>query len=155
MISLGDNKQLQHGERRGAQAIDKMINPALKASASLKKTRASIVSGDITYLEDMNDKFEAVHEVRIDMSHLDAKQEQIRGRINKSFFTDVFLPFLNDDRAQPRTALEVSHIGEERLLAVGPVLERINEDGLKWSSSPSWPMHKKLPGSLLLIAFSA
>lgn len=130
MIALGDNKQLQHGEKKGARAIDKMIDPALKASANLKKTRASIVSGDITYLEEPTDVFEAVHKVEINISHLDAKQEQIRGRLKKSFMTDVFMPFLNDERNQPRTALEVSQIGQERLLAVGPVLERIDEDGL-------------------------
>lgn len=129
MISLGDNKQLQHGEKRGAQAIDKMINPALKASASLKKTKASIVSGDITYLDDFNDKFEAVHEVRIDLSHLDAKQEQIRGRIKRSFYEDLFLALTESDRRQI-TATEIAERKEEKLLALGPVLEQLNQDVL-------------------------
>lgn len=128
MISLGDNKQLQHGEKRGAQAIDKMINPPMNASGSLKKSGKSIVSGDVTYLEDPNDKFTPSHEVRIDINHLTGKQEEIRGRINKAFYVDVFLPVLNDKRDQRASAAEIHQIGEERLLEVGPVLERLNVD---------------------------
>lgn len=129
MIALGDNKQLQHGERRGSQAIDKMINPAMRASAALKGKTASLLSGDITYLEDMNDKFEAAHDVRIDISHLDAKQEQIRGRIKRCFYEDLFLAIIESDRRQV-TATEIAEKKEEKLLALGPVLEQLNQDVL-------------------------
>lgn len=129
MIALGDNKQLQHGERRGAQAIDKMINPAMKASAGLRGKTASLLSGDITYLEEMTDKFEAAHDVRIDISHLDAKQEQIRGRIKRCFYEDLFLAIIESDRRQV-TATEIAEKKEEKLLALGPVLEQLNQDVL-------------------------
>ena len=129
ILSLGDNKQLQHGEKRAAQAIDKMINPPLKATSGLKKTRASIVSGDITYLDDPNERFEAVHEVRIDLSHLNAKQAEVRQRIQRAFFEDLFLMLSNSDRRE-FTATEIMERKEEKLLALGPVLEQLNKDVL-------------------------
>lgn len=129
MVAIGDNKQLQHGERRAAQAIDKMINPPMKASSGLKTTKASIVSGDITYLEDMNDRFEAAHEIRLDLSHLNAKQGEVRERIRRAFFEDLFLMLATSDR-RDYTATEIMERKEEKLLALGPVLEQLNQDVL-------------------------
>jgi hypothetical protein len=129
MAAIGDNKQLQHGERRGAQALDKMINPAMRASANLKNNRMSVVSGDISWLEDPNDKFEPIHEVRLDLNQLENKQEQIRQRIKKTFFEDLFLMLSESDRRQI-TATEITERKEEKLLALGPVLEQLNQDVL-------------------------
>lgn len=129
MASIGDVKELQHSRKMRAKAIAKMVDPPMKASASLKQARASLVSGDITYLDDMNDKFEPAHEVRIDLSHLTENLTDLRDSIKETFFTDVFLPILSDPRSD-RTATEVNEIKEERLLALGPVLEQLNQDVL-------------------------
>jgi len=130
MAAIGDIKQLQHGERRIAQAIDKMVNPSMIASSGLKTAKASIISGDITYLEDQNrDFFKAAHEVRIDLSHIENKQTQVRQRIQRAFFEDLFLMLAQSDRRE-FTATEIMERKEEKLLAVGPVLEQLNQDFL-------------------------
>lgn len=130
MAAIGDIKQLQHGERRIAQAIDKMVNPSMVASSSLKTSKASIISGDITYLDDLNrDFFKAAHEVRIDLSHIENKQTQVRQRIQRAFFEDLFLMLAQSDRRE-FTATEIMERKEEKLLAVGPVLEQLNQDFL-------------------------
>lgn len=129
MASIGDNKQLQHGERKAARAIDKMVDPSMKATPGLKNSKLSIVSGDISYLEDPNDDFSAIHEVRIDLSHLNAKQEEVRGRIRRAFFEDLFLMLSTSDRRE-YTATEIMERKEEKLLALGPVLEQLNQDVL-------------------------
>ena len=51
MMSLGDNKQLQHAEKRIAQALDQKVNPSMVGPTSLKTTRSSMIPGDITYLD--------------------------------------------------------------------------------------------------------
>lgn len=129
MASIGDNKQLQASEKRRAQAIDKMVNPPLKASSNLKNSKMSLQSGDLNWLEDMNDKIEAVHEIRLDLSHLNLSMEELRSRINKAFFVDVFLPVLQNPDHE-RTATEINQIKDERMLAMGPVLEQMNQDVL-------------------------
>lgn len=129
MTALGDIKQLQVGEKRGLQAIDKMINPPMIGPTSLKTTNVSVLPGDITYVDirDGMQGFRPAHEVRFDLNALEQKQDQVRGRIRKSFFEDLFLMLANSDRRQI-TATEIDERKEEKLLALGPVLEQLNQD---------------------------
>lgn len=127
MAALGDVKELQFARKMRAKAIAKMVDPPMKGSANLKQARVSLVSGDITYLEDANDKLEPAHEVRIDLSHLQNNITELRDAIKETFFTDVFLPILSNPQPD-RTATEVNEIKEERMLAMGPVLEQVNQD---------------------------
>lgn len=130
MASIGDIKQNQFGEKRIAQAIDKMVNPPMQASSSLKTSKASIISGDITWLDDQNrDFFRPTHDIRIDLSHIENKQEQVRQRIKRAFFEDLFLMLASSDRRE-YTATEITERKEEKLLAIGPVLEQLNQDVL-------------------------
>jgi hypothetical protein len=130
MIALGDTKQLQLGEKRSAQAIEKQINPPLKGSVALKKAKVSMLPGDITYLSDADlakGGFGPVHEVRFDIGQLEQKQEQVRQRVRRAFFEDLFLMLAQSDRTQI-TATEILERKEEKLLALGPVLEQIDQD---------------------------
>ena len=129
MIALGDIKQLQTGERRGLQAIEKMINPPMVGPISLKTQNASIIPGDITYVDvrDGMQGFRPAHEVRFDINALEAKQDQVRKRISKTFYEDLFLMLASSDRRQI-TATEIDERREEKLLALGPVLEQLNQD---------------------------
>lgn len=129
MIALGDVKQLQLGEKRAMQAIDKMINPPMTGPSSLRNSKASILPGDITYLDasQQGESFRPAHEVRFDVNALDAKQAQVRQRVQRAFFEDLFLMLAQSDRRQI-TAREIEERHEEKLLALGPVLEQLNQD---------------------------
>jgi len=129
MDSLGDIKQLQIGERRGAQAIEKMVNPPMTGPTSLKNFRASIAAGDITYVDarDAAASFRPAHETNLRIDLLEGKQQQIRSRIQRSFYEDLFLMLATMDRANI-TATEIAERKEEKLLALGPVLEQLNQD---------------------------
>ena len=69
-----------------------------------------------------------MQEIRPDVSHLEFKQQQARTRIEAAFFADLFLMIANDQRAQRATATEIEARHEEKLLALGPVLERLNQE---------------------------
>jgi hypothetical protein len=128
--ALGDIKQLQLGEKRGAQAIEKMVNPPMVASPSLRNQKASIVAGDITYLDGReagDGGFRPAHEVNIRIAELEQKQQQIRERIKEAFYANLFLMLANSDR-RDFTAREIDERHEEKLLALGPVLEQLNQD---------------------------
>ncbi len=129
MDALGDIKQLQLGERRAAQAIEKMVNPPMTAPTSMRSQKASILPGDITFVDirEGQQGFRATHEVNFDISHLEQKQAQIRQRISRAFYEDLFLMLANSDRRQI-TAREIDERHEEKLLALGPVLEQLNQD---------------------------
>ncbi len=129
MIATGDAKQLQHGERQIARAIDKMINPPMVAPTHMKTQKSSVLPGDITYadIREGMHGFRPVHEVDPRVTELENKQSQIRSRIEKAFYTDLFLMLAESDRRQI-TAREIDERKEEKLLALGPVLEQLNDD---------------------------
>lgn len=129
MVALGDTRQLQKGESRGLIALDKMVNPPMKGPAGLKQQKASLLPGDITYVDESSDKggFKPIHEVRFDLNSLEAKQSQVRQRISRAFYEDLFLMLAQSDRRQI-TATEIDERREEKLLALGPVLEQLNQD---------------------------
>lgn len=127
--AIGDIKQLQMGERRGAQALDKMVNPAMVGPTSLRTQKASILSGDITYVDtrEGGQSFKQAHEVSLRLDQLEAKLDKISSRIDKCFYKDMFLMLAESDRREI-TAREVDEKHEEKLLALGPVVEQLNQD---------------------------
>jgi len=129
MVALGDVKQLQTGEKRALQAIEKMINPPMTGPTSLRNSKASILPGDITYVDNRDGQsgFRAAHEINFNLQALEVKQEQVRSRIQRAFFEDLFLMLAQSDRRQI-TAREIEERHEEKLLALGPVLEQLNQD---------------------------
>lgn len=129
MDSLGDIKQLQLGEKRSMQAIEKMVNPPMVGPSSLRTTRSSILPGDITYLDERDSMkgFRPAHEVNPRIQELEGKQEQVRQRIKRAFYEDLFLMLASSDRREI-TAREIEERHEEKLLALGPVLEQLNQD---------------------------
>ena len=129
MIALGDIKALQTGEKRIAQAIEKKINPPLKGPASLRTQKVSLLPGDVTYTDERtgNIGLTPIHEVNFSIQEAEAKQEQMRNRIQRAFYEDLFLMLASSDRRQI-TAREIDERHEEKLLALGPVLEQLNQD---------------------------
>lgn len=127
MDALGDIKQLQLQEKRIAQAIEKSINPPMTGPTSLRQQKASILPGDITYVDSREGGFIPAHEVRTPINEIEAKQEQIRQRISRCFYEDLFLMLANTNRRQI-TAREIEERHEEKLLALGPMLEQLNQD---------------------------
>lgn len=129
MTCLGDVKQLQTGEKRGAQAIEKMVNPPMTGPTSLRNQPSSILPGGTTWVDTREGQggFRPAHEVRFSINELEMKQQQVRERISKAFFEDLFLMLSQSDRREI-TAREVDERHEEKLLALGPVLERLNQD---------------------------
>ena len=129
MMALGDNKQLQVGEKMSAQAVEKMIKPPMIGPTSLRQQKASILPGDITYVDTREGMqgFRPAHEINFNIQALEMKQEQVRMRIKRAYFEDLFLMLASSDRRQI-TAREIDERHEEKLLALGPVLEQLNQD---------------------------
>lgn len=144
MIALGDVKQLQNVERRLMQAIDKMVNPPMVGSYALRNQKTSILPGDITYADTSGSTspFRPAHEVNARLQEMEVKQQECRRRIQRSFFEDLFLMLASMDRRQI-TAREIDERHEEKLLALGPVLEQLNQDLLDPLIDIAFDMHMK------------
>ena len=131
METLGDIKQLQHEQRRKAQAIDKMVNPPMRASVSLKGSPTTVLPGGNTYVDPMNgnDGFAPVYQIQPRINELMMDIQEVQGRIQRGFYADLFAMMINSDRRQ-MTATEVAERHEEKLVLLGPVLQRLNSEFL-------------------------
>lgn len=129
MEALGDVKQLQLGQRRMAQAIDLLVKPPMKGPTVLRTTTAGILPGKITFVDERGDQggFKPVFQIEPKIQELEHMQEQIRQRISRTFYEDLFLMLSQSDRREI-TAREIDERHEEKLLALGPVLEQLNQD---------------------------
>ena len=130
MDALGDIKQLQLLEKRKAQAVEKAYNPPLVGPAELKHARVSSLPGDVTYVNVREgvQGLKPLYEVKPDISGLLEDIQKREELISRAFFEDVFLMLAMDARAQPPTAEEIRARHEEKLLMLGPVLDRLNDE---------------------------
>jgi hypothetical protein len=131
MDALGSVKQLQLEQRRKAQAIDKMVNPPLKAHVSMKNQPAIMMPGGVTYVSDMsgaNSGIAPVYEVKPQLQEMLEDIQDVRQLINRIFFVDLFQMLSNEEKAM--TAFEVAQRKEEKLIVLGPVIERNENEGL-------------------------
>jgi len=130
MEALGDIKQLQQEQLRKSQGIDYMTNPPLQVPTSLKNRDVDRLPGGITFRDSAGggDKIESMFAVALDLNHLGADIQDVRSRIRGSFYADMFLMMQNDSADTRKTATEVAELHEEKMLMIGPVLERLHNE---------------------------
>ncbi len=129
MDALGDVKQLQQETKRKAQAIDKLANPPMVADVELKNQPASTIPGGVTYVskKDGVGFTPAYQNFRPPVAEMMQDITMIQQRIKEIFFNDLFLMISNLDTV--RTATEIDARREEKLVMLGPVLERLQTEG--------------------------
>ena len=129
MDALGDIKQLQHEQMRKAQGIDYMTKPPTQAPASMKNRDVDMLPGGISFVDMAGPAggMKTVFDVRLDLSHLLADMQDVRERIRGAFSADLFLMLANSTNTS-MTATEVAERHEEKLLMLGPVLERLHSE---------------------------
>lgn len=129
---LGDVKQLQFLERRKEDVLDKHTAPPLEAGVELRGKRISLLSGDVTYTNPGQQGGGAnIHPIVTTnpQAYQFASDDisKIAERIRSACYEDLFLMLANDTRSGI-TAREVEERHQEKLLVLGPVLERLNEE---------------------------
>lgn len=129
MEALGDVKQLQQEQLRKSQVIDLKTLPPLQVPTSYKGHEVDTLPGGTTYVDSTGPGtgIRNAFEVNLDLNALLEDIKDVRQRINASFYADLFMMLINDDRSGV-TAREVQEKHEEKLLMLGPVLERLHDE---------------------------
>lgn len=129
MECLGDVKQLQHQQLRKGQAIDYQVNPPIQVPTRYKEAAKARLPGGVFYVDSQGQQggVRTAYDVRLDMSHLLMDIQDVRERIRSSYYADLFMMLANDKRSGV-TATEVAERHEEKLLMLGPVLERLHNE---------------------------
>lgn len=122
MDTLPDVKMLQEMAKSQITAIHKVVNPPMKVPASFK-TKLNLVPGGPNYVTaTQNESITPLYQINPDVHALSTKIEDVRKAIKEGFFTDLFLLFHNQNAMM--TAQEVIERSDEKLLILGPVIER-------------------------------
>lgn len=132
MDALGDIRQLQHEQLRKGQAIDYMTKPPVQVPTSLKNHDVDTLPGGVSYVDSVNANggIRTAFEVKIPLQYLLQDIEDVRSRIKSAFYEDLFLMLANNVNAN-MTATEVAELHEEKMLMLGPVIERLHDELLK------------------------
>jgi hypothetical protein len=131
MEALGDIKQLQHEQLRKAQGIDYQTKPPLQVPTSMKNRDVETLPGGITFVDANSPSggIKTAFEVNLNLQHLLLDIQDCRERVRGSFYADLFLMLANASDTR-MTATEVAERHEEKLLMLGPVLERLHNEML-------------------------
>lgn len=129
MECLGDVKQLQHQQLRKGQAIDYQVNPPLQVPTKYKEAAKARLPGGVFYVDSMGQGqgVRSAFDVQLNLQHLMIDIQDVRERIRSAYYADLFLMLANDTRSGI-TATEVAERHEEKLLMLGPVLERLHNE---------------------------
>ena len=128
-MCLGDIKQLQEETRQRAAAVEKMVNPPIKAPSGTDISQIGLQPGEISLYDAAlgAQAFGPLYQVNLDIAHLDQTIMQLQQRINDTFFVGTFQPLTQLDRREI-TAREVDERVVEKFTALGPVFDPL-EDG--------------------------
>lgn len=127
MDALGDCKGLQQLEKRRLELVDLMARPPMKGPPNLRSaslvpgtyTAVSLKAGEQAYGPSLDINPNAIMVVRDAISDHEA-------RINSSYLADLWMMLAQNDRDV--TAREVVERHEEKMLQLGPTMERLQDE---------------------------
>lgn len=126
MEALPDIKQLQVMQIRKGETVDKKVRPPMVGPMSMKNNPASLMPGALNYVDDPTGKgFRSAIDVNLTVTELREDIRETQYRIERVFYADLFLMLSQMEGVQPRNQFEIAERKEEKLLALGPVLENI------------------------------
>jgi len=129
MEALPDIIGLQALTKQKAIGLAKLVNPPVVADQALKNQPTALMAGGITYASNIDGiGVKPVFQVNLPVSEL---REDVVGyyeAIGQFFFTDLFRAIL--DLSTVRSATEVQAATAEKLVLLGPVVNRTEDEAL-------------------------
>ena len=133
MDAIGDTKAVQLKEREKAKGLQKIVNPPTSAPNEMRQGQYPVsgLPGGVTYRPPSTnaDAIQPLYQVNLPLQYLIQDIQVDEQRINRAFYADLFLMLANSDRRQ-MTATEVAERHEEKLIQLGPVVERLGNEYL-------------------------
>ena len=128
--ALPDIKRLQEMEKAFLMATHKAINPPLNIPARMRG-KTSTLPGGKNYYANPQETINEIYQVSFDYQGVGSAVERVEQRIQRNFFNDIFLTAARDPNATPYKATEVNAREQEKMLRLGPVIERLQHEFLQ------------------------
>lgn len=125
--SVQDIKRLQEMEKAFLMATHKGIDPPLNIPARMRG-KVNSLPGGYNYYANPNETVNPLYKTDFNYTGVGAAVERVEQRIQRNFFNDVFLTASRDPNASPLKAAQVYSQDQEKLLRLGPVVERLQSE---------------------------
>lgn len=127
--ALGDVIQLQHETKRKGQSLDYMVRPPMVLDIQLQHRPSALLPGGQTFVAGVNSVgAKPAYQITPPLAELGADIRDIQVRIREFFHNDLFQMISQLETV--RTATEIDARREEKLVQLGPVLERFENEAL-------------------------
>ncbi|MCA9339818.1 MAG: hypothetical protein KDA17_02805, partial [Candidatus Saccharibacteria bacterium] len=128
---LGDVLELQHNRRNKAELLEKVNTPPLLLDIMLQNNPIGMAPRGKTFVPNLTAGTvgaKPLYQPAVDFSQLEADQISIEKRIRDTFYNYLFSGITDLDTV--RSAEEIKARNEERLILLGGVLERFENEAL-------------------------
>ena len=128
--ALGNAKQLQKTQLDKLIAQEKSHNPPMQKDGSIEG-HVNLLPGGITVTSSSvpNAGVRPAYQINADLKSFLELIDSLRTSINRDFFVDLFLMMVNFDKSN-MTATEVAERQQEKIMMMGPILERLQNEML-------------------------
>ena len=129
---LGDIKQLLALEDDKLELLGKHVRPPMNAPTSMAAKGGTIIEGGVNYVDQQTggQSFTPAYvtnPVAIQQAQLEIRE--VEKRIKEGFYVDLFKAII-DSPGHQQTATEIARKYEEKLVNLGPILERLQAEML-------------------------
>jgi Bacteriophage head to tail connecting protein len=129
MDALGDIIQLQHETKAKAKGLDYMNEPPMLVDVQLQNRPNALMPRGITYVSGINNiGAKPAYQVQPPINEMTMDLREIQSRIKDMFHNPLFNMISQLDTV--RTASEIDARKEEKLVLLGPVLQRFENEAL-------------------------
>ncbi len=130
MDALPDCRMLQQMGITTLKAIHKAVDPPMSVAAGLRSVGLDLTPGAVNYVDSIPGQSPQAAtplvQVRPDLATARKAMEAVQNQIRAGLYTDLFKLVL-EGRSQV-TASEIAAREEEKLVLIGPVLERLHDE---------------------------
>ncbi len=127
LTALPDVKMLQEMAKGRLQAVHLGLRPPMRVPSKFVK-RLNLAPGGQNYVNPQQaEGLAPLYESRISLAEVTAVIEDVRRQIREGFYNDLFLMISGMDRSGV-TATEIMEKQAEKLLMLGPIVERLQSE---------------------------
>jgi hypothetical protein len=124
MDLLGDIKMLQVMTKDFLLALHKVNDPPMRVPSTYKD-RLNMLPGGLNWVDPTSDEgVKPLYQINPDLQSTQAKITDVRQQIREGYYNDLFLMLSQSPGIQPKNMMEIMELQEEKLIMLGPVIER-------------------------------
>jgi hypothetical protein len=128
MVARGDVIHLQHMSRRKTNLVDLLAKPPVNAPMTMQKGVVNMLPGGVNFYDvGGTNGVSPAYQVDPHLGDLREDIATVQDRIRRAFFVNLFLMITMETRRDV-TAQEILARNEEKMMVLGPVLTRVNDE---------------------------